>query len=190
MTDASLTGLLHSAGHDPWLQATAIIAGTFILEDAATIVTAVQVKAGAVSTQVGLASLYLGIVLGDLGVYGLGALAARVPWARRWVPRREPKRNWIAAHVFRVVFVSRFVPGARLPTYTACGFVGAPVWRFLLATLAATSIWTSGLFAASLQVGAALDAVLGPWRWVGVTVFVVVIVVIGRAVARMRKEAA
>jgi membrane protein DedA with SNARE-associated domain len=189
---SSVRGLLQAAGHDAVLQGLAIVAGTFVLEDAATILAAAQVKAGAVPLHVALAALYVGIVLGDLGLYGLGWLASRFRWARRWAPERKARnsRTWIEAHVFRVVFISRFIPGARLPSYTACGFLHADFRRFALAAVVATLIWTSALFAVSLQVGEFLADHLGAWRWAGVLTFVLAVVIVGKLAARLHEDAA
>ena len=92
-------------GHGPALQAVLIILGTFVLEDAATVLAAMDVQVGHVSLMVGLAALYVGIVLGDIGLYGLGVLAARVPWARRWAPpeRLRTSRDWLQANLVRTV---------------------------------------------------------------------------------------
>lgn len=190
MVDLSVSELLREAGHNPALQAVAIVGGTFILEDAATIIAASQVEAGAIPLAVALASLYVGIVLGDLGLYGLGRLAALFPWAQRWAPRAAMQRTraWLQGNVFKTVFISRFLPGARLPTYTLCGFVHASFARFALAAIVATLIWTSLLFAVSLRVGAFLIAHLGAWRWAGVAVFAATILVIGRLAARMTED--
>ncbi|NVN41707.1 hypothetical protein HUK82_14220, partial [Ameyamaea chiangmaiensis] len=77
------TTMLAHAGHVPWLQALAIVIGTFILEDAATVLTGMAVQAGSVALATALPALYAGIILGDIGLYGLGAAAARWPAARR-----------------------------------------------------------------------------------------------------------
>ncbi len=188
--DLSVTHLLDIAGHSPVLQGCAIIAGTFILEDAATAGAAIAVQSGAVSVPVALVSLYLGIVLGDIGLYGLGRLAAHVPWARRLIPpqRQDHGRAWLERHVFKVVFISRFLPGVRLPTYTACGFLGANFTRFVTAAVGATLIWTSALFAVSLRVGKLLVDDLGEWRWAGFAAFLVAIVLVGRLAARAQER--
>ena len=183
--DLSVSHLLDIAGHSPVLQGAAIVVGTFILEDAATAAAALAVQSGAVSLPVGLVSLYLGIVLGDIGLYGLGRLAAHVPWARRLIPpqRQDRGRAWLEKHVFKVVFISRFLPGVRLPTYTACGFLGANFSKFVTAAIGATLIWTSALFAVSLRVGKLVLDNLGQWRWLGFAAFVVAIVLAGRLAA-------
>ena len=141
MLASSITSLLALAGHSPWFQAAAIIIGTFILEDAATVAAAMQVEDGALPMWLALMSLYAGIVLGDLGLYGLGRLSAHIPWVARQLPphRQETIRAWISGRIFKVVLVSRFLPGLRLPTYTTCGFVGADLRQFTLAAIVATA---------------------------------------------------
>jgi membrane protein DedA with SNARE-associated domain len=186
LTDVT-QALFGLAGHDPLLQAAIIILATFVLEDAATVLAAMQVQSGAISLPLALASLYAGIVLGDLGLYGLGALSGRMPALARWIPpaRKQEGRDWLGDRVFQVVFVSRFIPGARLPTYTACGFLHASLRRFAMAAIVATLIWTSLLFGVSLKVGALLIQYLGAWRWAGAIGFAVVLILIGRAAARL-----
>jgi membrane protein DedA with SNARE-associated domain len=185
MLASSIKSLLALAGHSAWFQAGAIILGTFILEDAATVMAALQVQEGALPMGLALVSLYTGIVLGDLGLYGLGWLSARMPWVARRLPphRQETVRAWISGHIFKVVLVSRFLPGLRLPTYTTCGFVGADLRQFAVAAIAATACWTSLLFAISLKLGQFLMDHLGAWRWAGAAGFVAFIIVAGRAAA-------
>jgi membrane protein DedA with SNARE-associated domain len=181
--------MLRAAGQSPLLQGLAIIAGTFVLEDGATVASAMAVQDGKVAMPVGLVSLYAGIVLGDLGLYGLGRMASFVPWARRRLPpeRKFRGRDWLERNVFKVVFVARFLPGVRLPTYTTCGFLHASFSRFALAAIGATLIWTSLLFGLSMRVGKVLMDHLGTWRWVGMGVFLLIIILAGRLAARAQK---
>ena len=185
MLASSIASLLALAGHSVLFQAAAIILGTFILEDAATVAAAMQVQDGGLSAPVALAALYTGIVLGDLGLYGLGRLSAHIPWIARQLPphRHETIKAWISGRVFKVVLVSRFLPGLRLPTYTTCGFVGADIKQFTLAAIVATSLWTSLLFTISLRLGQFLMDHLGVWRWAGAAGFVIFIILAGRAAA-------
>ncbi len=179
-------GWLDLAGHGALLQAGMIVAGTFVLEDATTVLTAMGVGTHSVTATVALLALYAGVILGDLGLYGLGYAAARTRLARRFVPSGDVARQWLHANLWTAVFVSRFVPGARLPTYTACGFLGADLVTFLAAVVVATLVWTTLLFAASLLVGQLLIDHLGQWRWVGMAGFAVTIVLLGRLIARQR----
>ncbi len=188
----SVSDLFAFAQQHPALQVFVIIFATFVLEDAATVLAGMQAAQGSLSVALALGSLYVGIVLGDLGLYGLGRLAALVPLVRRSLPpqRTEAVRAWLAGRVFRVVLVSRFLPGVRLPTYTTCGYLRASLRQFTLATMIATLFWTSGLFALSMRAGSFLLAHFGVWRWAGAAGLVVFMIAAGRiaTVLTRRKE--
>ncbi len=186
-----ITSLLALAGAAPMVQAGAIVLGTFILEDAATVLAALQVEAGSLSGAMALGSLYLGIVLGDLGLYGLGRLSRMVPYLRRRLPSPSTSamRAWLEARVFQVVFLTRFLPGLRFPTYVSCGFLQASLGQFVIAAVIATLCWTSLLFGISLKIGDLLIEHFGAWRWAGAAGFVAFIVIGGRlASASLRIE--
>ena len=180
--------LLDTAGRSGALQSLAIIFGTFVLEDAATVLAALRTGAGGLSIPLALGSLYVGIVVGDLGLYGLGRLARRVAFIERWFghDRLTLAGECLDEHLFKVVLISRFLPGARLPTYTACGFTNCDFRRFALAAIVATLAWTSLLFTASLFAGQAIIAHLGTWRWLGIIGLAATPVVLGHAAARLR----
>ncbi|AHI25770.1 hypothetical protein BGC31_04900 [Komagataeibacter xylinus] len=186
----TLTAYLMAAGASPFMQGLAIIIGTFILEDAATIMTAMQVRTGHVDVTVALVALYIGIVVGDMGLYGMGRLAALWPPARKWItlPGGAREGQWFDRNVFRIVFISRFVPGARLPLYTACGFFRARFGLFCIAAVLATLIWTSMLFLVSLRVGQFLIDHLGTWKWAGMAGFILTIFLISRMIARLQSN--
>lgn len=150
-----LDHFLELTATQPLLQVLIVILATFVLEDAATVVTAIQVHLHTISIPVALGALYAGIVLGDVGLYALGALAAKWPPAQRWVnvPSAQTQQAWLSRNLFVVVFVSRFIPGTRLPLYTACGFFRAGLAVFTAATFCATLLWTTALFMLSLRVG-------------------------------------
>lgn len=180
-----LVELLAAVGVKP-LQAATIVTGTFVLEDAATLLAAMQVASGVLSLPLALGALYTGIVMGDIGLYGLGWLSATHPWVRRLVPqrRRDLGRDWVSQRIFPLVLVSRFVPGLRLPTYTTLGFLRAPLGKFTLAAIAATLVWTTGLFFISLKLGVLMMRYLGVWRWAGLVIFLIVLVAVGRLATR------
>jgi len=187
MLTAEFSEMLGAAAGSKPLQAGAIIVGTFILEDAATLLAAMQVASGAIALPVALAALYAGIVLGDLGLYGLGRASVANRWARRLVPkqRRDLGRDWVSGRMLPIVLVSRFVPGLRLPTYTTLGFLKAPVVKFAAAAIMATLLWTSGLFFISLKLGTLMMRYLGVWRWAGLVVFGLLLIATGRIAARL-----
>jgi membrane protein DedA with SNARE-associated domain len=187
MLTADFTEALTAAAGSKPLQAVTIIAGTFILEDAATLLAAMQVATGAISLPLALAALYAGILLGDLGLYGLGRASASHGWAQKFVPprRQDIGREWVASRVIPLVLVSRFIPGLRLPTYTTLGFLRAPLQKFTLAAIGATLIWTSTLFFISMKLGALLMHYLGDWRWAGLAGFCVALILVGRLATRI-----
>jgi membrane protein DedA with SNARE-associated domain len=185
----NIAAMLASAGHDPALEAVVIVLATFILEDAATMFAAMRAQAGDIPIAVALGALYVGVILGDLGLYGVGRLAAATPWLARHLPPRLARQGteWLDGRVFSVVLISRFIPGARLPTYTACGYLRGNFRHFALAATVATSIWTSMLFAISFALGAVLTPYLLGWRWAVPIGFTAIILLGGRAASRLRE---
>lgn len=150
-----------------WLVPLGIIIGTFILEDAATMLVGVLAADGDIAIPIAIVSLYAGIILGDFGLYWLGYLAANHRWAARLVnhERYEPIRTWLEERFEGAVFTSRFVPGMRLPTYTAAGFLKLPFRRFIPPVIGGTLIWTTLFFAAAYLLGNLTESWLGVWRW-------------------------
>ena len=171
-----LTSLLSSPS--PVVQIASIIAGTFLLEDVTTALVALAVSQQMLSTETALAGLYTGVALGDFGLYWLGRLAIRYERLRRvvHVQQRAAAGDWLRRHTLLAVFWSRFVPGLRLPTYTAFGFLRVPFERFAPPVVVATLLWTSILFAVALVFGQLVFARLGEWRWYGAIVAAIALV--------------
>ncbi len=186
---AILTGLMMAATTHPALLPGAIIVGTFILEDAATVLVGVMAADGTLPAAVGLASLYVGIVLGDFGLYLLGRLTVSHSWVRRHVSheRLDPLRGLLQSQLIAAVVYTRFLPGARLPTYMACGLFGVSFGRFALSVVIATAIWTSLLFSVSYVFGEFTTQWLGVLRWPASLLILVVALLAGRLAARRRR---
>ena len=173
---------------NPWAAFFAIVLVSFILEDAAAIIAALAAADGRISVPLAFASLFTGIAVGDVLLFALGRYAATHPWARRWIDRDRVRavRTWIDDRLIATVISTRFLPGARLPTYSACGFLGLSFRRFALAVVLGTLVWTALLFAISLTAGSLIMNYLGPWRWpVGVGL-ILLIVWGGNWIARKR----
>lgn len=164
---ADIFSLIQSAAGMPWVVPLAIIAATFILEDAATVGVGVLASGGHISILVGIVSLFVGIALGDFGLYWLGRLALIHPGIRRWVEHKKVAgvKGFIHESLTPTVITVRFLPGMRLPTYLACGFFNVPFRRFAPPVLAAGLIWTPLLFTASYLFGYYTLDWLGVWRW-------------------------
>ncbi len=158
-----ITGAVGSSA----LLSLAIILGTFFLEDPTTIIVGVLAADGIISVPLALFSLYTGIVVGDIGLYCLGWLASTSPRLARYVDHDfiAPFRAWLETRYILTIFSARFIPGARLPTYTSSGFFRSPLSTFIVVAIGATSIWTSFLFSASYWFGSLTSEWLGPVRW-------------------------
>lgn len=176
------------ATQPPWVKVASIIGATFVLEDAATVMTALATRLAAVNTHLALIALWIGVSVGDLGLYGLGAAGARWPWLRRFLRLSTHTQSWFARNTIRAVAISRFIPGARLPLYTACGYFKAPFLPFAITVIGATIVWTTLLFAVSRSIGTWLLSIQSQWRWVGLIGLILTIVFMGRLIARLHKN--
>lgn len=146
----------------PWLIALALAATTLLFEDLAIAFGVALAAQGAISWPLSIAAVGGGIALGDLGLYALGAGATRVRWLARWRGDRSAGvRERLARGLGSAVLLARVVPGLRLVTYTACGFLRLPFGRFAAWVLLAVTLWTLALYAASLAIGNALAHALG-----------------------------
>ena len=136
---------------------------TLLLEDLAIAAGVALATQGLISWELSLAAVGGGIALGDLGLYALGLYATRVPWLRRRYV--GDKSLWAREQIVRrlpsAVLLARVIPGLRLATYTACGFVGVPLLPFTAWVAVAVSLWTLGLYGLSAAIGHALAARFG-----------------------------
>ncbi len=146
-------------------QAVGIVLLTFVSEDFACIGAALLFGMGGLSWWVAWTSAFAGIWLGDALLYGFargaGVRLRRWNWARRWLdsPRIRESEAWFRERGLAMLWLCRAIPGTRLPTYLAAGFVRLPVLPFLAVTGAAALLWTMAIFLAVSLVGAAV----GDW---------------------------
>jgi len=134
------------AGWLPFWQGTAVFFATFILEDAAAVGAGLLLAAGSISWPVAFASCFLGIWVGDIGLYALARYAGRgwferSSW-RKFSEKVERSERWFGERGTAILIASRVVPGTRLPTFLAAGFLRVPMPRFLFVTGIAAFIWT------------------------------------------------
>lgn len=101
------------------------------------------------------AAVYIGALLGNIGIYGIGAAAHRWRWTERWHVgdrvarvRERLSRHWIAT-----VLLCRLTPGLLWPTLLGCGWLGISVARFAIVNAIAAAVY--------LSVALALMVILG-----------------------------
>jgi membrane protein DedA with SNARE-associated domain len=136
-----------------------IILLSFVSEDAATVSSALSIFGGPISWPLGFSASFVGIWLGDLGLYSLARCLGKPLLQSRWVGRFadaatiEHCQEKFDQRGSLALLASRFVPGTRLPTYLAAGLVSMPLSRFALVTAFAALLWIGGVFAIAKLLG-------------------------------------
>jgi len=155
----------------PAWQACALFLSTFVLEDVAAIGAGLLLATGVLEWPLAFGACSMGIWIGDAGLYGIARLLGR-RWferssLRRFSNRVEQSERWFARRGSAILIFSRILPGARLPTYLAAGFLRLPLNRFLLITGAASLVWTFLVLLAAQVLGSQLLPWLAPFRRTG-----------------------
>lgn len=155
----------------PLWKAAGFFLATFVLEDVATVGAGLLLAAGQISWPSAFAACFLGIWLGDAGLYALARFAGR-GWFersrfRKFSDKVARSETWFAERGAPILIFSRFVPGARLPTYLAAGFLRVPAPRFLLITGAAAFVWTFIILLLAQTFGAQVAKWLGHYKSAG-----------------------
>jgi membrane protein DedA with SNARE-associated domain len=137
-----------------------IAAATLLSEDLTCISAGVMAAQGRIDLGLAIFACFLGILAGDLLLFLAGRHLGRPAIERaplKWLIRAadvERGSAWFSRRGAIVIFISRFVPGMRLPTYVAAGLLKTSFWRFTLYFSLAAAIWTPLLVALSSALGA------------------------------------
>jgi membrane protein DedA with SNARE-associated domain len=130
-----------------------ILLATFVYEDGATLLAATLSASGRLNPWFGLATAFLGIWVGDLGLYVLGStLGRRLAWSssiQKYVTPESLARaeRWFAQHGSFALVMSRAIPGSRLPLYTAAGALRLSMRLFAKTTALCSAVWVAAIFA-------------------------------------------
>lgn len=152
---------LDAAGTGPALFA-AILFATFVSEDLTCLAAGLLVSAGSLHWFPAVAACFLGIAIGDGGIWLIGRIAGRRAARWSWVRNRLPDSQfmklsiWLSRHGGKAAFASRFVPGTRVPLLLAAGVARRGGTRFLLWAVVAASIWAPLVVVSVAQFGAAV----------------------------------
>src|SRR3954451_1331884 len=127
--------------------------GTFVSEDLTCLATGALVAQGKLAFLPATLACLIGIYSGDLLLF-LGGRFARGPLLR-FVSEDKVARasEWLSRRGMVVVFLSRFTPGLRLPTYVAAGLLQTRFWFFTTYFLIAASVWTPLLVGSAALLG-------------------------------------
>src|SRR6266436_5278799 len=144
---------LHSVPETQAALALSIFFATFIYEDGAALLAATLSAGGSLDPRIGLLATFLGIWVGDMGLYGLGSSFGRRTAQSRWLqkyltPQSLAKaEGWFARHGSLALVMSRAIPGSRLPLYVAAGALRLPIRLFAKTTAICSAVWVSAIFA-------------------------------------------
>ncbi len=118
----------------------------FVQEDIA-VLGAVSAMISKMGNPLGLfTSISIGLILSDLWKYWLGRAAITQAWAQKYSdkPAVHAAHAKLENNMLKTIFVSRFLPGARIPLYIAAGFFKLPFSKFA-ASICVTAIFYIGL---------------------------------------------
>jgi len=102
---------------------------------------------------------FLGILLGDVGLYLIGRIFGVTALKWKWMQRILPEHrvaHWgrgFEKRSFSLIFFSRFVPGSRVPVYFAAGLLRIRFARFFVFLSFAAALWTPTLVGVSAWMG-------------------------------------
>ena len=125
-----------------------IFFSTLISEDITCISTGILIQQGLVDPMLGLIACTLGIFIGDFLLYLTGKelhgfLKKRKSFQFLFESATyENLSEKLEKNFAKTIFLSRFMPGTRLPIYTFAGMISKSNIPFLLYTFIASAIWT------------------------------------------------
>ena len=142
------------------------------------------------SNQVQLATMLIilggGVFCGDFAGFWLG---------RRWIGRSTRSifpflnhnkwgkwiarfKTWLDQHRNRALFMTRFLPGLRLPAHIIVGAHGMPTPTYVRISLIAVAVYVPVIFALAYSFGAEIDAALSSIRRFGNAVWAILLIAI------------
>lgn len=175
------------------LLAIAIILCTIVFEDMIIVVVGVLAADGAISAPLAFLFLYLGTIIGDAGLYVIGAYARTHPRLAHYVDHdfTAPFRSWLESRYAFAVYSGHFIPGFRFATYIASGFFGYSFSTFIRMAMIGGVVLVTTLFSVSYWFGS-LSSGWTEWaRWSIAGIFLVILFFIGKynlAEYRARKD--
>ena len=157
---------------------------TLISEDLTCIGAGLLVAQGRIDLFSAAAACFFGILVGDMLLYLAGRLFGRPALTHAplsWFVKPEAVDRaaaWFQERGGRVVFVSRFVPGLRLPTYVAAGVLRQSFATFSFYFVLAGLLWTPLFVAIASWAGAEAQAFAETFESWALPVLIVVILVL------------
>lgn len=170
---------------------------TLVSEDLTCIAAGLLVARDAIGFWPATLACAFGIFFGDLMLYGVGRLGRPLierGYLRFLVSDRALARSrlFFERRGARMIFVSRFMPGTRIPVYVTAGLLAMPIWRFALHLFLPVALWTPLLVGISVLVGEPFFETFGryekqaPFFFIGLLLLVFVLTNVLRSLATWR----
>ncbi|MCP4092005.1 MAG: hypothetical protein GY747_01040 [Planctomycetes bacterium] len=143
-----------------------LAAATLVSEDLSCITAGLMVSQGRLSLLAASVACFLGILIGDMLLYFTGRYLGRPALKRRplrWlvqVSAVDRASTWFCKRGLAVIFISRFTPGLRLPTYFAAGVLRTNPLSFLLYFSLACLLWAPSLVWLASRFGDSAESAL------------------------------
>jgi len=161
-----------------WRIVVLIALSTLISEDLACIAAGMLASEEVISLPWALVAPFLGIYLGDIGLYAIGriggiGLLRRVPF--RWMISEQQviqAEKLFEEYGGTIIFSSRLLPGSRLPIYAAAGVLNYPALRFSVFMFLAGALSCLVLVPLSMVLGEVIFDWLKTYEAYAVQIFV------------------
>lgn len=155
-----------------------IFFGTFLLEDVALVTAFKFVADGKLSLGLAFTACFLGITIGDILLYLVGRFSLKLGLEQRIKSNKKIKMSLYKMNnsnlMNYLIFISRVIPGTRLPTYIGAGLLKYPFWKFTVLTIISVALWVGGALAA----GQSLHFLLMDHMWLSLGLFILFIVLV------------
>ena len=177
-----LTYFTGSAENSVLLLSLVIVLCAVVTEDVTTVVVGVLAADGLIPVPIAFMSLYVGIAIGDTGLYTLGAFARTHPRLAHYIDHdfTAPFRSWLEHRYAFKVFSGHFVPGFRFTTFAASGFFRFPLRTYIPMAIAGGLFLETVLFSLSYWFGSFSSKWVGEVRWGIAGIFLLALFFIAR----------
>lgn len=142
-----------------------VMVSSFISEDITILTTLLLTSGGVMSPYVFWLGNSLGLVAGDMLLYGAGwAIARHRPRFLGFnLPKLQAQASRYPVHSFILILLARFFPGTRLPAYVSAGLSRYSPLLFCIATLVSVFAWVALVFFAGAEVVALIVRYQARW---------------------------
>jgi len=154
------------------LIATLLSVFVFVSEDLACIAGGILAAAGTVSLLAAIAGCFFGIFISDVLLYWLGRVLGQRAFKIGFVARAAEGGSFLKLkdrfdeNVFKIVFMTRFIPGSRVIAYVTAGVLRVKFPRFAASLAIAAAVWTPILVGIAYFAGRPLIAWWEQSGWV------------------------